>query len=367
MKADSIKSFKRYWAQSYGIRETVRQGNVSGIILAGDGLGVAAIDDDVFLKSTLTVKVNSSNPSRTDFLLNRVPLAVLADISQYHFGQSASYDNYNYTNGMAWEELLSAMSSCSDATLKNKVGSIRKYTRSIGSEYNNAEKGGIMIPLGFLHLGADRELEIKLDLPNNPASSATIWNEVSILTYTDVTSADHMLQYDLTSDLEKHVTMVNSAWLFREDLEKIAISDDDELWAHNTHIQMTIDDEVSREMSLLECLYMTNIVGRVENSTIKRTALLFEKQSDVPSRGFVEVDGFEDIYKMLIVREVYVNKEVSKNTVSELEKEAKKIEKIELESPETAEAMRHAGVISKSNDIQAVVLDAKEKGLDKVN
>lgn len=341
MKKDSVLSFKRIYAEKYVKECSIKTGHVNGIVLSG---GIFPHNNDVDTElNKITIDIVSSKGRKT--IMKSMPLTVLRDISNYYFGSTAfGAASANVFMYRAIQEIRDALRTLGlpDGTLTSITGT-----------YNVMDNGGIVIPLGGIYCDYDRTVEITLELSSN--NDQLGFGVVDITSYSNDLGVDHLLEYDITKDIETKFSLVQSAWLMNSNYSPLQIHDDGaEDYVGETDIELSFENESNTRFSASECLRLANTFGRVESTQLTHSMPVFEKDGGIPLSGEIELTGYADNYKLLFIREVYDLTEIARNTINQLSVVRQATEKIEREMPDQAKAMRYANILSKSEDLRVI-------------
>lgn len=309
------------------------------------GRDVSKFDDVV----TITLK----HQGRVDVLCNRMPLSIFSEISNMKFGQSG---NYSATRAFEFMMLKLKEYAIIDDV---KEKSIAEY---IFGACGLPTAKGLLIPLGSIYLDGEVELNVEIDW------AAFGWRneeaEIYGVKYFDAPAV--ALQYDVTGDLDDYCKNVSELYLISKKDNTIfgdwqAI--DPAKWdvVNDCDIQLDIDGRTTRLFNAKSAMSATALLGNYENGPSGRVVRLFSEESALKSDIRVKVTGQDaNLTNLLVVREIYNEKMISKNTIKEAEDLKVKIEKIERENPVEAKAKRHALGLPKSEDVAEVLDSVKE-------
>jgi len=84
--------------------------------------------------------------------------------------------------------------------------------------------------------------------------------------------------------------------------------------------------------------------------------LLYKNYDEIPENVGIKTTGQDSQnVSLLIVHREYIERRTSRSTIRNAQRLARKIKRIEVKEPEKAKALRHAGVIVKSEDLEEAV------------
>lgn len=97
----------------------------------------------------------------------------------------------------------------------------------------------------------------------------------------------------------------------------------------------------------------TRLMGRFETLSTPNFGLVYVNPTQIPESVSVQITGNDAKNAVLyVVRKVLIQKAVSQNTLIEAKKTISRVRELEIKNPSQAKALRHAGAIGKSWEMQ---------------
>jgi hypothetical protein len=129
---------------------------------------------------------------------------------------------------------------------------------------------------------------------------------------------------------------------------------------YEVNVKIT-DDESTYLSDIVSLKASTMLFGRYELINESPFALIYKNTTEVPVDVHFKLTG-ADAQNAIVINKAkrYVQEMTSNSTITELEKLRSRVEKLEREEPETAKALRHAGKITKSEDLAEAEREIKE-------
>lgn len=337
----------------------IERGYLNGIAI--QGLIYSATIGDGYRDVDVTVKVVDGK--RNKYLLNRVPLKYLAEMSNYRFGSVGSvgndtkvFEQLETFFEMFVEDLDNEADVVDNAFLNSKNYAMAVASQISQYKYDNEHSlGTVFIPLGGLTLD-DKHIDVKLDFPTtNVGNTGGGSNqEFVVCRYSTGKVVEHQLEYDLTNDLEQRLKMVSECWVKSKDSKRLSVAQ------RKLDCTLELEAEPVQQFTISDALNMVNGFGRIESNQINHTAMLFGKDDNIPAEGWIEIRDPNNSIELLVVREIYDSEEVVKATETQIRKTQQKVAAIESDSSRDAVELQKVGVLPEYGEVAEMAEAVKE-------
>jgi hypothetical protein len=294
------------------------------------------------IQSTDRITVRRRTETGTHVLIANQPLTDFFAISAHESGVDTR-------SGAALTELVDSMARDKVIT----VGRANEFAYRVGGQ--SRQYG--FINLGSLYLGKDSELDIAINFGSNSLAGRVLRGYL----VSARKSPDVMLQYIESRDMEANHVNTESLFMLRRNYEPFfqtsyALNGADVVVSESvtTAVDVQISDgEFSYLADIVGMQAQTAIFGQAEIVAPQYAYKLYQTPDSLPHDIYVRISGEDQDKVRLVTRVVkYDQRLTSRNTIAELDELANKIAKLERENGDQAKAMRHAGVIGRSEDLK---------------
>lgn len=327
----------------------IKRGHLNGIFI--QYLGIFGYSYG-FRDIKITVKVNDGK--RNKYLLNRMPISVLSSLSNYRYGNVGVHAVGDMLNQLSINQRkMQRADGVSEAEMKHYDDRIQHTLETI-----NNRVGTLFIPLGSLTL-VDKELNVEIECGVLDANSAS-YEQFRVGRFITGKTYEHMLEYDVTNDMDQEVKMVSECWAFRRDCKEFAVKDDADDYCGLTRVSLELDGDTTKQFTLNDALCITNGFGRVEIGSILNAAMIFGQDDNLPQGGHIEVVGKEDLYSLLVVRKLYAADEIVRAAKVQNDSIRDRVRAMEISEPRVTMELQKVGVVPDLKEVDDTEIELKE-------
>lgn len=267
----------------------------------------------------------------TEILVPNIDLALLAFVSDFYFGSS----------GSEFSTVVDIMNQLNESGAQGIVPESLAFLNQ--SRMN--DKGYLTrIDLGSIYLNDGDELVFDFVNP-------TVATALHVSSFSEVRRAYELLTYEEVQDSNSSYHKAQAVFVNTKQIDLFGSS-----------LTFKVSDTYGTNLlDPIAIFTATRLIGRFEHLGAPNHGMLWSNDSGLPESVNIQIngDGARDV-SMLVVRKLFPQAAVSKNTLLEAKKKVEIISQIEKDEPETAKALRHAGLVEgKSEDMAAAVQEAE--------